>query len=148
MQSTRQVAQRCAQSGANIEQWQTAISAGNCAFAAGDDDSAQRAYLYGLSLARALLARRDMDEQALAALVTTYHQLAGLHRRAGRLNIAADQLCLIHQQLAALASSEQGNLRWLAQTQLRRSQVELKQFVAAHAEFALFIQERFNTHRA
>ncbi|WP_051534787.1 hypothetical protein [Deefgea rivuli] len=127
-----------------LTQWQHAITAGNQAFAIGDSDSAHRAYLYGLSLAQSLLRDSRIADNAIAALVTTYHNLADLHQRAGHLDLAADQLCAIHRQLMRLA--DVGALHNAAMHHQRRTQLELMRFIAEHPQYGHLIQTLGMSH--
>lgn len=127
-----------------LTQWQHAITAGNQAFATGDSDSAHRAYLYGLSLAQSLLRDSHIADNAIAALVTTYHNLADLHQRAGHLDLAADQLCAIHRQLMHLA--DVGTLHNAAMHHQRRTQLELMRFIAEHPQYGHLIRTLGMSH--
>ncbi|WP_148715480.1 hypothetical protein [Chitinolyticbacter meiyuanensis] len=122
--------------GLDIGHWRRAIVAGNRVHAAGDTDSARRAYLYALSLAQGLLSHGEDADEAVAALVVTHHNLADLYLASRRAELAADHLCAVHRQLLTLADGGAPALLAAARMHLRRTRMELLRFLAEHGSHA------------
>ncbi|MCY1277206.1 hypothetical protein D9M68_154890 [compost metagenome] len=82
-----------------MEHWKDMISAGNRHFRVGDWVEARELYLQALAWAQTLFDRWSNADEAVAALVVSYHNLADLHLCLGQAEESAEYLCACHERL-------------------------------------------------
>jgi len=114
--------------------WQRATLRGNRALERGDVVAAQAQYRAALSLADALPGRAADADTAVAALVVSHHNLAELHRRAGRADLAGAHVCRAHELLHEMAVDASLDACWreAAWRHGRVTYAELLQFLRRH----------------
>ncbi|MCD0501424.1 hypothetical protein [Bordetella petrii] len=117
-----------------LSAWQRATLRGNRALERGDADGALAQYRVALSLADALPGRSTDADAAVAALVVSHHNLAELHGRGQRDDLAGAHVCQAHELLHEMAVDATLDARW-RDAALRHGRVtyaELLQFLRHH----------------
>jgi len=114
--------------------WQRATLRGNRALARGDMAAALVQYRAALSLADTLPGRASDADTAVAALVVSHHNLAELHQRAGRTDLAGAHVCRAHELLHEMAADPALDACWRAAAWRhgRVTYAELLQFLRRH----------------
>ncbi|MBO9356809.1 DUF2753 family protein [Bordetella petrii] len=114
--------------------WQRATLRGNRALERGDAAAALTQYRAALSLADALSGRAADADTAVAAVVVSHHNLAELHRRAGRDEQAGAHVCRAHELLHEMLADAALERCWHAAAWRhgRATYAELLQFLRRH----------------
>ncbi|MBV7483577.1 hypothetical protein [Bordetella sp. BOR01] len=114
-----------------LDAWQRVTLRGNRALARGDAAAALTQYRAALSLADALPGRAADADTAVAALVVSHHNLAELHQRAERADVAGAHVCRAHELLHEMAADTTLDPSWRAAAWRhgRMTYVELMQFL-------------------
>ncbi|HYG43795.1 MAG TPA: hypothetical protein VEA17_12815 [Bordetella sp.] len=131
IQSTSAVATPHAAGEPCLDAWQRVTVRGNRALERGDAAAALTQYRAALSLADALPGRAADADTAVAALVVSHHNLAELHQRAGRADLAGAHVCRAHELLHEMATDATLEPDWrsAAWRHGRVTYIELMQFL-------------------
>ena len=120
-----------------MQHWKRTIEQANRCFDRGEWVEARELYLQALALAQVLFERWPDPDEAVAACVISYHNLADLHLSLGQPEESAEYLCAVHQRL--LQAIQDGRLQpALRQAALRHSNKtysELLGFISEHGEY-------------
>lgn len=119
-----------------LASWQAQTRLGNAAFSRCDARDALFYYRQALHIARELAGRCADADQALAALVISYHNLVDFCRQQQFLDTAANLVCSIHHQLCLIAANPECHSSW-RDAALRHSKYthrELCRYVELHGD--------------
>ncbi|MFT0531685.1 DUF2753 family protein [Castellaniella hirudinis] len=118
----------------SLGDWQRATLDGNQALAHNDIQTALAQYHTALGLADALWRQLSDPDTAIAMRVVSHHNLAELHTRTRRPDLAATHFYQAHELLYEITQDASLDLRWRAAARRHSSvaRIELLQFLHRH----------------